>query len=272
MYVSIFSDELGLDLQEAIPYFRQWGIKHVDLRGKIFGKELERLTKDEIKAVRIMLDNAGLKVACMESSIAKAHLPEDPELIQDQHAKLETLIMAADILDCKLVRCFHFWQGRYMGNGDGMDDTQLSRVLELTRPLIKRANENGLVMAFENCGASVRDIKRVIDGLGNDRAYLAWDPHNDWNEEAALYDSEVEYIDAQAKICRVVHVKAEMALPEAGPVLPWNLVYNILKANDYEGPLSVETHAHEVKSLFDQVGGTEVNRRVVSFTFDLLKG
>jgi sugar phosphate isomerase/epimerase len=259
------------DLQEAIPHYQEWGLKYVDLRGRIFGKALERLTKDEIKAARTMLDNAGLKVACMESSIAKEHLPDDPEVIRDQHAKLETLIMAADILDCRLVRCFHFWQGRYRGDDKVMGDTQLAKAVELTRPLIKRANECGLVMAFENCGASVSDIQRVIAGLGSDRAYLAWDPHNDWNEEAALFGSENAYIDALAKQCRIVHVKAALALPEAGPTLPWQLVCDTLKENGYDGPLSVETHAHEVKSLTDQVGAKEVSRRLVSFTFDLLK-
>jgi sugar phosphate isomerase/epimerase len=271
MYVSIFSDELGLDLVEAIPRFKAWGLEYVDLRGKIFGKALEDMNRDEILEVRRLLDKAGLKVGCMESSIAKVHLPTDAAVIKEQHVKLENLLAASEVLECRLLRCFHFWQGRYRTDGIRLEGSVMERVMELTRPLVEHANAGGLTVAFENCGARIREILAVMDSLGGCKAYLAWDPHNDWKEEAEGYGSEQAYIKAIAPISKVIHVKAQMALPEAGPVLPWATVLEELKRIGYRGPVSVETHAHEVKELTDKIGDMEVNRRLVAYVTDLVR-
>ena len=270
MYISIFSDELGLDLVQAIPYFKQWGFEYVDLRGNLFGKALDCLNKEEILEVKKVLDKNGLKTGCLESSIAKVHLPDDPDIIRDQQIKLDNILMASDILDCRLVRCFHYWQGRYTAGSPKLEGELLDRVIELTLPLVERANAGGLTVAFENCGASIKEIRTVMDALGSLKTYLAWDPHNDWYREVKEYGSELEYIKAQAGISRVIHVKAQFALPEGGPVLPWEILLSELKNAGYEGPVSVETHAHELKELTEELGVIEVNRRLAAFVFNLL--
>jgi sugar phosphate isomerase/epimerase len=271
MFVSIFSDELNLDIVEAIPYFKAWGLEYVDLRGRIFGKALESLSRDEMVEVKKLLDNNGLKVGCLESSIAKVHLPEDPDVIQEQQAKLDTILMVADILDCHLLRCFHYWQGRYRPERQKLEGVLLDRVIELTRPLVERANAGGLTVAFENCGASIGEIRTVMDALGTEKTWLAWDPHNDWFQEVEAYGSEQAYIKAQAEISKVIHVKAQLALPEGGPVLPWQKVIEVLKETGYHGPVSVETHAHEVEDLTEKLGQLEVNRRLVATVFAQLE-
>jgi hypothetical protein len=44
MFISIFSDELGLDVAEALPIIKSWGLSHVDFRSKVFGKGIEMLS------------------------------------------------------------------------------------------------------------------------------------------------------------------------------------------------------------------------------------
>ena len=271
MYVSIFSDELGLDIVEAIPYFKEWGLEYVDLRGRIFGKALECMNRDEILEVKKVLDNNGLKVGCLESSIAKVHLPEDPDVIREQQVKLDSIMMASEILGCHLLRCFHYWQGVYIPGSRKLEGELLERVVELTQPLVERANAGGLTVAFENCGASIKEIRTVMDALGTGKPYLAWDPHKDWSQEVEAYGSEEGYIQAHASISKDIHVKAQLALPEGGPVLPWEQVITVLKDTGYHGPVSVETHAHELKALTDKLGVIEVNRRLVATVFDLLE-
>ena len=48
MRLSIFTDELGVDIAEGIPILQDWGLKCVDLRGRTFGKACEALDDEEL--------------------------------------------------------------------------------------------------------------------------------------------------------------------------------------------------------------------------------
>jgi hypothetical protein len=43
MRLSIFTDELGIDITEGISTLAEWGMKCVDFRGRTFGKAAETL-------------------------------------------------------------------------------------------------------------------------------------------------------------------------------------------------------------------------------------
>jgi hypothetical protein len=49
MHLSIFTDELGIDITEAAPIIKSWGLDHVDLRGRIFGRAIESLSDQQSK-------------------------------------------------------------------------------------------------------------------------------------------------------------------------------------------------------------------------------
>ena len=108
MFLSLFTDELAIDFYEALPLFKEWGLTHVDLRGRIGGKDIEYLTDEELKKLRAALDENGLKVGAIQSSLCKVHLP-DQERQNAELEKLEGVIRAADALDCRLVRCVNYW-------------------------------------------------------------------------------------------------------------------------------------------------------------------
>ncbi len=109
MFLSIFTDELGKNVTEALPVIRSWGLERCDLRGRIFGKGCERLTGEELADLKKLLAEHGFAVGAFQSSLAKVHLP-DAERQKAELEKLEGLIRAADALDCRLVRAFNYWQ------------------------------------------------------------------------------------------------------------------------------------------------------------------
>ena len=41
MNISIFTDELYVDVDKALPVIKGWGVTHVDFRGMINGKGIE---------------------------------------------------------------------------------------------------------------------------------------------------------------------------------------------------------------------------------------
>ena len=270
MYISIFSDELGLEFTEAIPYFKEWKLKYVDFRGKVFGKSFEKLNKDEVKEVKKILDNNGLRVGCFESSIGKVHLPENEEVIKEQQRKLDNLIVAAEILDCRLVRCFHFWQPEENKKGTlSVDSPELERVLELTVPIAKKAAEEGITAAFENCGVTVTEVKTVLDSLKMENCSYAWDVHNNWDIELKKHGDPTAYIREYAPKAKLVHMKSRRALPELNaPLVPWDFVFSELKAAGYNGLISVETHCPSEMKM--NPGEIEINRRLVKMAFELL--
>ena len=47
MFQSVFTDELAIGFMEALDALASWGLKHVDLRGGVFGRSFEALTRQE---------------------------------------------------------------------------------------------------------------------------------------------------------------------------------------------------------------------------------
>jgi len=263
MILSIFTDELGLDVAQALPIIESWDMRYVDLRGQIFRKGIEFLTADELADVKTLLAKHGMQVACLQSSLAKVHLP-DAKRVAAEAQKLEGIIRAADALDCRLVRSFFFWQP------DGAQRARLAvqpdlmqKVLDAFGPLADRAGEAGLILAFENCGVTTAEALAVLDALGHPPWGLAWDVQNEWFSTDRRAADEEAYIQRLAPRTRCVHVKARGILPDLGDVLPWDRVLQTLDNHGLQGPVSIETH----NPVPDAVSGADQSKKV----FDALK-
>ena len=258
MFLSIFTDELALDIAEALPIIRSWGLEHCDLRGRIFGRALDALTQEELVQVRELLDQHGLTVGCLQSSLAKVHLP-GAERLRAEEAKLEGIIRAADALNCRLVRSFFYWQptGEEAGQLAVRPDA-LQRVLDAITPLVERARVAGLRLAFENCGVKPDEVFAVLDALGESSWGLAWDVNEDWDGAERLGD-ETAYVARLARRARLVHVKARTAVAGlSDTVIPYDRVLATCTTAGLDGPVSVETHNPD-RSISD----VEMSHRVV---------
>ena len=71
MFISIFTDELGMDITRGLPIIKSWGLDHVDLRGLVYGSAFESLDDSQLADLRRLLDDHGMKVGCLQSSLAK---------------------------------------------------------------------------------------------------------------------------------------------------------------------------------------------------------
>ena len=163
MHLSIFTDELGLDISLAAPIIKSWGLDHVDLRGRLFGRAIESLSDQQLKDVKILLDDHGLKVSCLQTSLAKAHQP-DAQTREAEMPKLEGIIRAADALDCRRIRSFYFWQKYQKGQGAlAVQPDQLQKTMDMFAPLADRAKEAELILGFENCGTTPGEVFAMLD-------------------------------------------------------------------------------------------------------------
>ncbi|MFP4057847.1 MAG: Gfo/Idh/MocA family oxidoreductase [Candidatus Brocadiia bacterium] len=258
MFPSIFTDELGLDIADALPVIASWGLEACDLRGRVLGKAFEALSPQELAEARKLLDQHGLRVGCLQSSLAKVHLPEAPRC-QAEGEKLEGIVRAADALDCRLVRSFFFWQppAELRGALAARPDEQ-QKVLDRFGPLARRAQEEGLVLAFENCGVSPDEVFAILDALGVPAWGLAWDVANGWDGPQRR-DDEAAYLVRMAQRARCLHVKARGAVEGlAETLIPYDKVLATCHNAGVQGPVSAETHNPD-----RSVDNAEMSRRVV---------
>jgi predicted dehydrogenase/sugar phosphate isomerase/epimerase len=242
MHLSIFTDELGLDITEAAPIIKSWGLNHVDLRGRIFGRAIESLSDQQLKDTRSLLDGLGLQVSCLQTSLAKAHQP-DAETRKGEGEKLEGIIRAADALNCRRVRSFYFWQKYQDGQGAlAVQPDQLQKTMDMFVPLAERARQADLILGFENCGTTPDEVFAMLDLMNMPEWGLAWDPHNDWNSEARKQDQD-GYIQRMIAKTNMIHVKARHAVSElGGDLIDYERILEVFLARGLDAPVSVETH------------------------------
>lgn len=258
MRLSVFTDELALDVTQAVPILKDWGVDRADLRGRVFNRAIEALSDSQLGGLRKLLDDHGMRVGCIESSLAKAHLPDEARC-RAEAAKLEGIIRAAQALDCTLVRAFFYWQPpREQEGALAVRPDEQQKVLDRFMPLADRAREAGLTLAFENCGVSHDEVLAMLGILAVPSWGMAWDVANTWNcpEREADYRA---FCRRLAPYARLVHVKARGCVPGLVPfAIPYDEVLQICDQAGLRGPVSVETHNPDPK-----VTPLEMTRRVV---------
>jgi sugar phosphate isomerase/epimerase len=242
MFISIFTDELGLDVADALPVIKSWGLGHVDFRAKVFGKGIEMLDTDELRRLRQLVDDHGLTVGCLQTSLCKVHLPDAQRQKQEQE-KLEGIIRAADALECRLVRSFSYWQPRGEESGTlatGPDVMQ--KVLDMFTPVARRAEAADLVLSFENCGVSTDEVFALLDAMNVPGWNMAWDVNNTWGCDERKQDEDA-FIERMVRRANCVHVKARGAIDLVNAeLIPYKKVLQTCHNLGMPGPVSAETH------------------------------
>ncbi len=258
MFLSIFSDELAMDVTEALGVIKGWGLDHVDLRGRVFGCAAEALPAERLGELRKLIDDHGMKIGCLQSSLAKVHLP-DADRRKAEAEKLEGILRAADALDCRLVRAFFYWQPPKELAGElAVRPDEQQKVLDLFAPLAERAKAAGLVLAFENCGVTPDEVFTVVDALGVANWGLAWDVHNGWDCDERRKDPRA-FLLRMAQRTKLLHVKARGAVEGlSDETIPYRDVLEACHNAGVPGPVSVETHNPD-----RSVSNAEMSRRVV---------
>jgi predicted dehydrogenase/sugar phosphate isomerase/epimerase len=212
----------------------------------IHGKAIEYQSAGELADLKKEMDNLGLKTGALQSSLCKVHLPGKDKQ-KEELEKLEGLIRAADILGCRLVRSFNYWQ-THEGMETGLlavRPDEMGKVLELFDPIAKRAKEAGLVLGFENCGQTSDEVIALLHALNVPGWGLAWDLHNDIEIESLGLDPENcdDYYERCANYANMIHVKAAALIPDLkGKKLPWDRILKGVSAPGRNMPVSIETH------------------------------
>ena len=252
MYRSVFSDEFLMDAKVALPIIKSWGSDYVDFRGMVNGKGIEFQTDEELLELKAQLDSLGLKVGVLQSSLCKVHMP-DKERQEKELEKLEGLIRASKILNCKLIRPFFYWQPDEVDHNLcgqlAVRPDLMTPVLDIFKPIMLRAREAGLIFGFENCGVTCDEVFAFLDAINVPEWGMAWDPSNDIMLISEK-DHDVHFVKCIKKSL-MVHCKAISIVDDlfkdnkrdlSKVRIPWDRVLGGLLATGRDIPISVETH------------------------------
>ena len=157
------------------------------------------------------------------------------------------------------MRSFFFWQPPQELAGElAVRPDELQKVLDLFGPLAQRAQEAGLILAFENCGVTPDEVLTVVDALGVPGWGMAWDVHNGWDNDERRQDEDA-YILRLVQRTKLVHVKARGAVKGLdAESIPYDKVLHVCHNAGIQGPISVETHNPD-----RSVSNVERSRQVV---------
>ena len=235
MELTIFADDVyGFDepdIFKSLPEVKGWGGKCVDFRGA-YGPNyggIEKKSIDEIKAMKKRCDELGLKVGCLQSSLAKMHL-SDEDARNGEMKKLEWLIQVCEVFGCRHMRSFNYWQPGTDDKGLGTmtpgSDT-LNKIVNMYEPLAKRAQQAGLIISFENCDQTLAEVEAFVGALNIKGWGCAFDPRKGERGNDIMPKTREEldsYVEKGLKIASMFHVKCDTILHEipGNCIFPWD--------------------------------------------------
>jgi sugar phosphate isomerase/epimerase len=272
MYGSIITDQISDHLSEAIPIIKKEGYTSVELHN-IDDKSIEELNEEEARQVHAMLEEAGLSVSCLSSTIFflcplyednKVSLfnPHFHAIRGDVSKHLEYLRQAchtAHILNCRRIRLFPFRFPDQKKPPFGTEE-DIERIITFARRAVRIAAEEDIELVMENCPYSYlprgRMTLRVIQAVDSPFLKLLWDPANAYRAVTDNLPDEYRNGSLNEELEKIypyighVHVKNYhyvtglakpfVHVPLAEGDIDFSSLLNNLNEKKYEGAVSLE--------------------------------
>ena len=246
--ISGFADEIAESVDTQFEVLNKLGMGYFEPRG-IDGKNISRLTDEEVAHLKERMAAAGIKISSIGSPIGKMKLEDD---FTEHFAKFQRVVEIAKLLDTKYIRMFSF----YHAGGDVWTEEERQEVLARLRQMIAYAKEQDIVLLHENekdvYGDTADRCADLMKELYCDNFKAVFDPANfvqcgqDTKYAYSILKDYIEYM----------HIKD--AILETGRVVPagmgdGNLEYILdeLFKNGYDGYLSLEPHLGSFAGLAD---------------------
>lgn len=242
--ISGFSDEIDSCVVTQFEVLNRLGIKYFEPRG-IDGKNISKLTNDEVKELKEKMNKYGIKVSSIGSPIGKVNIEDD---FEEHFDEFKRVLEIAKALDTRYVRMFSF----YKKEGEWTDEKR-AEVFKRLKMMIDHAKENDIVLLHENekdiYGDTVDRCADLMDNLYCDNFRAVFDPANfvqSGQDTKYAYEKLHKYVE-------YMHIKDSSA---NGKVVPAGMgegnVEYVLKNlfdNGYRGFVSLEPHLGSFEGL-----------------------
>lgn len=192
LFMSAFADEYSSDFLVQLKALNGFGIKYIEPRG-VNGKNISVLTKDEVKTVKMQLDEHGIKVSSIGSPLGKINVEGD---LDGHFETAKRVFETANALDCKCIRMFSF----YFPENKTRDEVK-GAVYDALGKMIELAESHGVTLCHENeakiYGESPEKCLEILNYFGG-RLKCVFDMGNfvlDGNNPMEAYKMLYPYIE-----------------------------------------------------------------------------
>jgi len=240
--LSAFADEVTEDFRGQVEYLVKENVRYIEPRF-LDRKNIMDLSDSELKEVKKILDDNGLKVSAIGSPIGKVRLDEpfEPHLDKFKHA-----VDLALFFETPFIRVFSY----YAPEGKNIDDYR-DQVMDRMAAKARLLENVDVTMVHENeahiYGHTAENCVDIVQTVGSPKLRLAYDPANFvWGEKIT---NNVEQCWPVMKPYVVhVHIKDWKlgskdigSIPGQGDGQIKELLAE-LAAMDYQGCLTMEPH------------------------------
>jgi sugar phosphate isomerase/epimerase len=243
--VSVFTDEVAPEFEEAVRQSVAAGATGVEIRGRLYGKSVTQIDDDDVKQMQDVLARHGARVAAIGSPFGKCHIDRPEELAEHQR-HFERMVALAHAFETRIIRGFALWKPRRDDDRFRPDLAPfLDRVVAFLAPAVQIAARENVLLCLENEGATLvgtcAEARAVTDALGSPASLaVAWDVNNGW------YCGETPLPDGYAFIRgRVAHLHVKPnpsgSMATVGDsTISYDSILRTLLADGYTGAASIE--------------------------------
>lgn len=242
MEIGFVTDEISIDVREAIEIGISWDIFRYELR--VIGENrIPDIDEKKIKQIEELIEKFGLQITALSPGTFKGTLKQNALIEHEICEILPKAFRLAKKFNTEMVIVFGFKRA----NEDHADDEQ--QVVDLFGRVAESAHKNGLVIAIENepgfwCDSGA-NTARILAAVNSPALRANWDPGNSvGTDEPPFPDGYRAIKDWIAN----VHVKdtAKGALVECVPigegVVDWPGQIHALMQDQLVEHITIETH------------------------------
>ena len=267
----LVAEETGSDFERTLGIARQLGIPNLEF-GTLWSRRIDDVPLGSLVKAKGLLCSSEIGVRMIATQAFKtvslgavdvSDLPADPNY-RDHLELLRSSIEAARFFGAPLVRIFSFRREgmrdagnpspRIPGGGEIPGDI-IRKIAAALKPAVALAESANVRLALENVrscwGNTGSNTSRIIDAVGSPMLGSIWDPAN------AYVSGEEDVVTGYRAVRRSVfhvHLKDAAVADPASGLTRWERIgdgcvdlrgtIRALRADGYDGCLSIETHWH----------------------------
>lgn len=231
-----FADEISADTTAQLEGLQKLGVTHIEPRN-IDGKNIIKLTDEEVAAFKAKLEKYGISVSSIGSPIGKIKITDD----FDAHfEEFKRTVEIAKMLDTKYIRMFSFFVD------EAEADAKTDEVVEKLSKMVAYAEKHDVILLHENekgiYGNIARRCKTLFDRIVSPNFKAVFD----FSNFVECAQDTLEAYDMLKSHIAYVHIKD---CKNGGGVVPAGYgdghlkeILSDLSKNGYHGFLSLEPH------------------------------
>ena len=272
MKLGLICDGVSRDLSHALNVMDEFGLEYAELQF-VGDKEVGDHTKQEISAIKSLLEAHGTPVSCLSRHIfagmTTTNRPGDELHVKHMDA-LKRVIEMAHELDSPLVRIMTQKKEQILWGLNGAEKWNVAQgawdtMPPMIAPAVELARTEGLTLVVETGNGTMVNsnytARKLIDDLdAKDTLKVLWDPANNcWCHEQAFPDGYEEVMDGYLGHIHIKDVKVdtpratlEVCRMGTGQLAnQFQPMADALRTNDYDGVISFESVYHPGNGNFE---------------------